>query len=146
MAEQESFGFGAAPKLNRSTPAGRKPARGKMKPGSGGRRKSTRRKPSQPTRKRSTRKQAPASRGSGESGATSGAGSTSGGGSRPPTGQRATAADLAKKQRDISVSEFFAKNRHLLGFDNPSKALLTTVKVLHGFEESVVHFLTPYYW
>ena len=41
---------------------------------------------------------------------------------------RATAADLAKKQREISVSEFFAKNRHLLGFDNPSKALLTTVK------------------
>jgi DNA topoisomerase-6 subunit B len=39
-----------------------------------------------------------------------------------------TAADLARKQRDISVSEFFAKNRHLLGFDNPSKALLTTVK------------------
>jgi DNA topoisomerase-6 subunit B len=41
---------------------------------------------------------------------------------------RSTAADLATKQRDISVSEFFAKNRHLLGFDNPSKALLTTVK------------------
>jgi DNA topoisomerase-6 subunit B len=41
---------------------------------------------------------------------------------------RATAADLARQQRDISVSEFFAKNRHLLGFDNPSKALLTTVK------------------
>ena len=35
---------------------------------------------------------------------------------------------LAKGQRDISVSEFFAKNRHLLGFDNPRKALLTTVK------------------
>jgi DNA topoisomerase-6 subunit B len=35
----------------------------------------------------------------------------------------ATAADMAKKQRDISVSEFFAKNRHLLGFDNPSKAV-----------------------
>jgi len=32
------------------------------------------------------------------------------------------------KQREIAVSEFFAKNRHLLGFDNPSKALLTTVK------------------
>jgi len=44
----------------------------------------------------------------------------------PPA--RATASDLAKKQREISVSEFFAKNRHLLGFDNPSKALLTTVK------------------
>jgi DNA topoisomerase-6 subunit B len=42
--------------------------------------------------------------------------------------ERLTAVDLAKKQRDISVSEFFAKNRHLLGFDNPSKALLTTVK------------------
>ncbi|NQT94177.1 MAG: DNA topoisomerase VI subunit B, partial [Lentisphaerae bacterium] len=27
-----------------------------------------------------------------------------------------------------SVSEFFLKNRHLLGFDNPRKALLTTVK------------------
>ncbi|MCP4190502.1 MAG: DNA topoisomerase VI subunit B [Planctomycetaceae bacterium] len=35
---------------------------------------------------------------------------------------------MAKSQRDISVSEFFAKNRHLLGFDNPRKALLTTVK------------------
>jgi len=35
---------------------------------------------------------------------------------------------MATKQRDISVSEFFAKNRHLLGFDNPRKALLTAVK------------------
>ena len=35
---------------------------------------------------------------------------------------------MATKQRDVSVSEFFAKNRHLLGFDNPRKALLTTVK------------------
>jgi DNA topoisomerase-6 subunit B len=35
---------------------------------------------------------------------------------------------MAAKQRDISVSEFFTKNRHLLGFDNPSKALLTTIK------------------
>src|SRR5512134_1863700 len=46
----------------------------------------------------------------------------------PKARTRATAQDMAKKQRDISVSEFFAKNRHLLGFDNPSKALLTTVK------------------
>ncbi len=38
------------------------------------------------------------------------------------------ALSMAAKQRDISVSEFFAKNRHLLGFDNPSKALLTTIK------------------
>ncbi|MCZ6463764.1 MAG: DNA topoisomerase VI subunit B [Proteobacteria bacterium] len=42
--------------------------------------------------------------------------------------RKADAVELAAKQRDISVSEFFAKNRHLLGFDNPSKALLTTVK------------------
>jgi DNA topoisomerase-6 subunit B len=42
--------------------------------------------------------------------------------------RRATAESMATKQRDISVSEFFAKNRHLLGFDNPRKALLTAVK------------------
>src|SRR4029077_15896202 len=42
--------------------------------------------------------------------------------------RRVTAETLASKQRDISVSEFFAKNRHLLGFDNPRKALLTAVK------------------
>lgn len=41
---------------------------------------------------------------------------------------KADAESMATKQRDISVSEFFAKNRHLLGFDNPRKALLTTVK------------------
>ena len=41
---------------------------------------------------------------------------------------RATAESMAAGQRDISVSEFFAKNRHLLGFDNPRKALLTTIK------------------
>ncbi|MFH0981961.1 MAG: DNA topoisomerase VI subunit B [Planctomycetota bacterium] len=35
---------------------------------------------------------------------------------------------MAKQQREISISEFFAKNRHLLGFDNKRKALLTTVK------------------
>ncbi len=45
-----------------------------------------------------------------------------------PRARRATAETLAQKQREISVSEFFVKNRHLLGFDNPSKALLTTIK------------------
>ena len=48
--------------------------------------------------------------------------------SRVAPKRRATAQSMAAKQRDISVSEFFAKNRHLLGFDNPRKALLTTVK------------------
>lgn len=43
-------------------------------------------------------------------------------------GTAATAETMAAKQRDISVSEFFAKNRHLLGFDNPRKALLTAIK------------------
>src|SRR5580658_2492666 len=42
--------------------------------------------------------------------------------------RRATAESMASRQREISVSEFFTKNRHLLGFDNPAKALLTTVK------------------
>jgi DNA topoisomerase VI subunit B len=45
-----------------------------------------------------------------------------------PSSKRVTAESMAAKQRDISVSEFFAKNRHLLGFDNPRKALLTAVK------------------
>lgn len=39
-----------------------------------------------------------------------------------------TAESMARKQRDISVSEFFLKNRHLLGFDSPRRALMTTVK------------------
>ena len=38
------------------------------------------------------------------------------------------AEQLAAKQRDISVAEFFERNRHLLGFDNKRKALLTTIK------------------
>ncbi|MBU2639259.1 MAG: DNA topoisomerase VI subunit B [Nanoarchaeota archaeon] len=38
------------------------------------------------------------------------------------------AEELAKKQQAISVSEFFTRNRHLLGFDNPRRALLTTIK------------------
>ncbi|RJP36296.1 MAG: DNA topoisomerase VI subunit B [Phycisphaerales bacterium] len=42
--------------------------------------------------------------------------------------RRATAESMARQQREISVSEFFTKNRHLLGFDNKRKALLTTVK------------------
>ncbi|MDB4995777.1 MAG: topoisomerase subunit [Myxococcaceae bacterium] len=42
--------------------------------------------------------------------------------------RRATAETMATRQREISVSEFFTKNRHLLGFDNPAKALLTTIK------------------
>ncbi|MBI2550569.1 DNA topoisomerase VI subunit B [Candidatus Woesearchaeota archaeon] len=39
-----------------------------------------------------------------------------------------TAEALALRQRSISIAEFFEKNRHLLGFDNKRKALLTAVK------------------
>lgn len=42
--------------------------------------------------------------------------------------ERVTAVEMGARQREISVSEFFTKNRHLLGFDNPRKALLTCVK------------------
>ena len=49
-------------------------------------------------------------------------------GEAPKTVRRATAEQMATRQRGISISEFFTKNRHLLGFDSPSKALLTAVK------------------
>src|SRR6266511_4916823 len=39
-----------------------------------------------------------------------------------------SAVEMGARQREITVSEFFTKNRHLLGFDNPRKALLTCVK------------------
>ncbi len=42
--------------------------------------------------------------------------------------QQVTAVEMGARQREISVSEFFTKNRHLLGFDSPRKALLTCVK------------------
>ncbi len=38
------------------------------------------------------------------------------------------AEDFARQQREISISEFFEKNRHLLGYDNKVKALLMIVK------------------
>ena len=47
---------------------------------------------------------------------------------RKPPQQQITAVEMRARQREISVSEFFTKNRHLLGFDNPRKALLTCVK------------------
>ena len=42
--------------------------------------------------------------------------------------RRESAESLGRRQREISVAEFFQKNRHLLGFDNPAKALLTATK------------------
>jgi len=46
----------------------------------------------------------------------------------PKRKTKRTAEQMAAQQREISVSEFFTKNRHLLGFDNPRKALLTAVR------------------
>jgi len=45
-----------------------------------------------------------------------------------PARRRETAETMGRRQREISVAEFFQKNRHLLGFDNPAKALLTATK------------------
>ncbi|MCF7872314.1 DNA topoisomerase VI subunit B [Candidatus Woesearchaeota archaeon] len=44
------------------------------------------------------------------------------------TNNQSKAHEMAKSQREISIAEFFEKNRHLLGFDNKRKALLTTIK------------------
>ena len=118
MEEQETFLFAAeAAKASRgggSAGRGRK-APGKRKAGgkgTGGKRKGSG-KSAAPARKKARA----------GTGATGGAPATA----KAPR-ERTSATELARKQRDISVSEFFAKNRHLLGFDNPSKALLTTVK------------------
>jgi DNA topoisomerase-6 subunit B len=34
---------------------------------------------------------------------------------------------MTSRQRETSVSEFFLKNRHLLGFDTPFKAVVTAI-------------------
>jgi len=39
-----------------------------------------------------------------------------------------TAHELAKKQKEISVAEFFERNKHILGFGNQTRALITSVK------------------
>jgi DNA topoisomerase-6 subunit B len=38
------------------------------------------------------------------------------------------AHELAKKQKEIAVSEFFEKNKQILGFDSLTRALITSVK------------------
>jgi DNA topoisomerase-6 subunit B len=35
---------------------------------------------------------------------------------------------LAQKQKEISVAEFFERNKHILGFGNPTRALVTSIK------------------
>src|SRR6056297_713946 len=38
------------------------------------------------------------------------------------------AEELAESQREISIAEFFEKNKHMLGFDSGARALVTAVK------------------
>ena len=40
------------------------------------------------------------------------------------------AEELSKNLKEISVAEFFEKNRHLLGYENSTKAMLTVIKEL----------------
>jgi DNA topoisomerase VI subunit B len=48
---------------------------------------------------------------------------------RPPRPSKTTVAEsLAAGQKEISVAEFFERNRQILGFDSPTKALVTAVK------------------
>ena len=43
-------------------------------------------------------------------------------------GRILTGEELAEKIREVSIAEFFEKNRHLLGYENPVKSLFTVVK------------------
>ncbi|MCL2712756.1 MAG: DNA topoisomerase VI subunit B [Methanomassiliicoccaceae archaeon] len=43
-------------------------------------------------------------------------------------GKGSIAYELAKKQQEISITEFFEKNKHILGFDSRTKSLLMGVK------------------
>ncbi|MEM5832797.1 MAG: DNA topoisomerase VI subunit B, partial [Candidatus Aenigmatarchaeota archaeon] len=36
--------------------------------------------------------------------------------------------DISEKIKEVSIAEFFEKNRHLLGYENPSKSLFTVIK------------------
>ncbi|MCP3984190.1 MAG: DNA topoisomerase VI subunit B [bacterium] len=115
MSKQGSFAFAGAK-------GGKKPA--------GTARKAATKKAAKPAAKKAGRKKAakPAAKKAGRKKAVKPTATKAGRKKAATPRTRTTANEMASKQRDISVSEFFAKNRHLLGFDNPSKALLTTVK------------------
>ena len=122
MAQQERFAFATKSGAKRGSHSRSKPAKSSKKTPT--RSKKTPRKTSKTPRKTSKtpRKTSKApKKASRKSAATTAA-------HRKKQTGRSDAKEMARKQRDISVSEFFAKNRHLLGFDNPSKALLTTIK------------------
>ena len=39
-----------------------------------------------------------------------------------------TAEELGEKIKEISIAEFFEKNKHLLGYENPTRSLITVIK------------------
>ncbi|WP_135662649.1 DNA topoisomerase VI subunit B [Halorhabdus rudnickae] len=43
-------------------------------------------------------------------------------------GEEGIAEELAESQRQISIAEFFEKNKHMLGFDSGARGLVTAVK------------------
>ena len=43
-------------------------------------------------------------------------------------GEEGIAEELAENQREISIAEFFERNKQMLGFDSDARALVTTVK------------------
>ncbi len=54
------------------------------------------------------------------------------------------AEELAQSQREISIAEFFEKNKHMLGFDSGARGLVTAVKeavdnALDATEEAGIH-------
>jgi len=49
--------------------------------------------------------------------------------------EESVAEKMAKDMKEISIAEFFEKNRHLLGYENPAKSLLTVVK--EGLDNSL---------
>lgn len=59
-----------------------------------------------------------------------------------------SAEQMAKEHRQVSVSEFFERNRHLLGYDNPTKALLTVTKELvdNSLDSADEHRVLPRIW
>ena len=47
---------------------------------------------------------------------------------QPRSNTEPIAKELAKKQKEISIAEFFERNKHILGYDSPTRAMLTAVK------------------
>jgi len=51
------------------------------------------------------------------------------------------AHELAKKQKEISVAEFFERNKQILGFDTTTRSIITTVK--EGVDNALEDFSVP---